>query len=154
MLKPDDPRFKAAQGIKKKSARLDKMFEICKKIKRCHDSEADDDDAFAEGTEKPSVCGCNSMQPLQYHWDRSTQDGGRMKVKFPANPDEGRPLPTDEVITSTECLRILQKLTDDDCRALGFDPEYGRPDWMILQKLPVSPPAVRPFPPAAPAYSL
>jgi RNA polymerase Rpb1, domain 1 len=35
-------------------------------------------------------------------------------------------------------------MTDEDCRALGFNPAYARPDWMVLTVMPVPPPPVRP----------
>ena len=52
--------------------------------------------------------------------------------------------PHPQEITPEKALEILKRISDDDCRALGFDPRYSRPDWMILQVLPVPPPPVRP----------
>jgi DNA-directed RNA polymerase II subunit RPB1 len=48
------------------------------------------------------------------------------------------------VLTAEEVLGILQKISDEDCSILGMDPEYARPEWMILTCLPVPPLAVRP----------
>jgi DNA-directed RNA polymerase II subunit RPB1 len=39
---------------------------------------------------------------------------------------------------------IFKRMTEDQCRILGFNPEFCRPDWMILRKFPVPPPPVRP----------
>lgn len=39
---------------------------------------------------------------------------------------------------------ILRKVSDEDCVAMGLDPGYVRPEWMILTVLPVPPPPVRP----------
>ena len=39
---------------------------------------------------------------------------------------------------------ILEKITDEDCRLLGFSELWCRPEWMICSALPVPPPAVRP----------
>ena len=48
-------------------------------------------------------------------------------------------------ITAEKAHEILKRISDDECRALGFDPASGRvPDWMILTVLPVPPPPVRP----------
>ena len=47
-------------------------------------------------------------------------------------------------ITPEKALEILKRIPDDDCRALGFDPRYSRPDSMVLTVLPVPPPPVRP----------
>ncbi|KAK8952184.1 DNA-directed RNA polymerase II subunit RPB1 [Platanthera zijinensis] len=40
-------------------------------------------------------------------------------------------------------LNVLKRISDDDCQLLGLNPKYARPDWMILQVLPIPPP-VRP----------
>ena len=47
-------------------------------------------------------------------------------------------------LSAKEAYNILSKLSDDDCRALGFDPEYARPDSMITNTIPVCPPCARP----------
>ena len=39
---------------------------------------------------------------------------------------------------------IFKRISDDDCKVLGFNPEYTRPDWMIITVLPVPPLPVRP----------
>lgn len=41
-------------------------------------------------------------------------------------------------------LSVLKRVSDEDCQLLGLDPKYARPDWMILQVLPIPPPPVRP----------
>ena len=38
----------------------------------------------------------------------------------------------------------LERIPDDDLRLLGIDPQAARPEWMILQVLPVPPVTVRP----------
>lgn len=43
-----------------------------------------------------------------------------------------------------QVLSVLKRISDDDCKLLGFNPQYARPDWMILQVLPIPPPPVRP----------
>ena len=41
-------------------------------------------------------------------------------------------------------LRAFQRMTAEDCRRLGFDPLYARPEWMICNVLAVPPLTVRP----------
>ena len=41
-------------------------------------------------------------------------------------------------------LRAFQRITDDDCALLGFNPKYSRPEWMICTVLAVPPLTVRP----------
>jgi len=48
------------------------------------------------------------------------------------------------VITAEKALQILKNISDEDCRLLGLDPEHARPDWFILQVMPIPPPPVRP----------
>ena len=47
-------------------------------------------------------------------------------------------------ITAEKAYEILKRISDEECRALGFDPKNARPDWMVLTVLPVPPPPVRP----------
>lgn len=41
-------------------------------------------------------------------------------------------------------LSVLKRISDEDCQLLGLNPKFARPDWMILQVLPIPPPPVRP----------
>ena len=43
-----------------------------------------------------------------------------------------------------QVLSVLKRISDEDCQLLGFNPKYARPDWMILEVLPIPPPPVRP----------
>jgi len=38
----------------------------------------------------------------------------------------------------------LEKVTDDDCELLGFNPQAARPEWMILTLFPIPPVTMRP----------
>jgi DNA-directed RNA polymerase II subunit RPB1 len=53
-----------------------------------------------------------------------------------------------QVITTMHLLKqvlnVLKRISDEDCLLLGLNPKYARPDWMILQVLPIPPPPVRP----------
>ncbi|MEM3407917.1 MAG: DNA-directed RNA polymerase subunit A' [Candidatus Micrarchaeia archaeon] len=50
----------------------------------------------------------------------------------------------DRLMLPTEVRDRLAKISDDDLRELGFDPEYSRPEWAVLTVLPVPPVNVRP----------
>jgi DNA-directed RNA polymerase II subunit RPB1 len=41
-------------------------------------------------------------------------------------------------------MELFKKITDEQCLLLGLNPEWARPDWMILSVLPVPPMPVRP----------
>lgn len=49
-----------------------------------------------------------------------------------------------EPMLPSEVREWLAALSDSDIRALGFDPIYSRPEWMVLTVLPVPPVNVRP----------
>lgn len=48
------------------------------------------------------------------------------------------------ILDTNECFRILHNITDEDCKILGLDPEFSRPEWMIINVIQVVPPCVRP----------
>ena len=41
-------------------------------------------------------------------------------------------------------LRAFQRITDEDCRVIGLNPEFARPEWMLCTVLAVPPLTVRP----------
>jgi len=47
-------------------------------------------------------------------------------------------------LTPSEVRSRLERIPDEDLKLLGFDPEYSRPEWMVLTVLPVPPICVRP----------
>jgi DNA-directed RNA polymerase II subunit RPB1 len=47
-------------------------------------------------------------------------------------------------LRAVEAHQILRDLSDEECILLGFNPQFCRPDWMIIQILPVPPLHVRP----------
>lgn len=57
--------------------------------------------------------------------------------------DRHCPAPAQE-LSAAKALEILKRISDEDCKALGFDCRYTRPDWMIISVLPMPPLAVRP----------
>lgn len=49
-----------------------------------------------------------------------------------------------QVLTSEMCLNIIKNISDSDCRLMGIDPTYSRPEYAIHTTYPVPPVAVRP----------
>jgi DNA-directed RNA polymerase II subunit RPB1 len=47
-------------------------------------------------------------------------------------------------LSPLDCYNRMKKITDEDCKILGFDPKYTRPEDMIISILPVPPIPVRP----------
>ncbi len=85
--------------------------------------------------------GCNFRQP-KFKIDEHNS----LKINVDFNIDENRFTDEENIreLRPEEVLIIFSKISDEDCRLLGFDPNYSRPDWMIIQNLAVCPPQVRP----------
>lgn len=49
-----------------------------------------------------------------------------------------------DLLCPLKVLSVLKRISDEDCQLLGLNPKYARPDWLILQVLPIPPPPVRP----------
>jgi len=47
-------------------------------------------------------------------------------------------------LTPSDVRDRCERIPDDDCRLMGINPKYARPEWMVLTVLPVPPVAVRP----------
>ena len=134
LIDHNDARFRNALMIKNPKSRGKQIYKICENIKKCvaRNEKGNDDEV-----EEAAYGGCGSLQP------KILKDGIGLSVEFEEavedHPDRKRRLYADEA------LKILKNVTDLDCEALGFDPARSRPDWMIIQVLPVSPPCVRPY---------
>lgn len=61
-----------------------------------------------------------------------------------ADIDMGTEVERRQEMTAEKVHEIFKRISDEDCIALGFNPKYARPDWMILTVFPVPPPPVRP----------
>jgi DNA-directed RNA polymerase II subunit RPB1 len=142
LAKPDDPRYKEALRINKPSERLNRMANICKgsttTVRRCHPPE-DPDRTFENPGDRP-ISGCGNAQPKRIQWD-GTIEGGQMIVEFHATEDQAAER---RKLKASEVLEIMRRLTDEQCRILGFNPLFCKPAWMVLTKFPVPPPPVRP----------
>lgn len=47
-------------------------------------------------------------------------------------------------LTAVDILERLEKIKDSDLQFFGLDPDYSRPEWMIMSLLPVPPITIRP----------
>ncbi len=65
----------------------------------------------------------------------------QMDIKFekPSNFFEN-----EKRLNPIEVRARLEKIPDEDIRALGINPDYARPEWMILTVLPIPPVTTRP----------
>jgi DNA-directed RNA polymerase II subunit RPB1 len=58
--------------------------------------------------------------------------------------DDEETVPEKSQIWPSQALQVFQHLTDETLETLGLNVNFARPEWMILQSLPVPPPPVRP----------
>jgi DNA-directed RNA polymerase II subunit RPB1 len=48
------------------------------------------------------------------------------------------------VLYPDDALKILERISNEDCELMGFKPALSRPEFMIIKNLAVAPPPVRP----------
>jgi DNA-directed RNA polymerase subunit A' len=68
------------------------------------------------------------------------------KVSFqkPTKFNEDIPESGSQPLTPSMVRERLERISNEDLELLGFDPDVARPEWMVLQVLPVPPVYVRP----------
>ena len=135
LLDHNDPRFRTALLMKNPKSRGKYIYKICENVKKCVSS--GDSKPSEEENDENNYGGCGGAQP------KILKDGIGLTIEFleasEDSPDRKRRIFADEA------LKILKGVSDLDCEALGYDPARSRPDWMIIQVLPVAPPSVRPY---------
>eukprot|EP01127_Copromyxa_protea_P014602 TRINITY_DN4101_c0_g1_i1.p1 TRINITY_DN4101_c0_g1~~TRINITY_DN4101_c0_g1_i1.p1 ORF type:complete len:1066 (+),score=189.66 TRINITY_DN4101_c0_g1_i1:92-3289(+) len=137
-LKTDlnNERFESAMKLPPEE-RLEEVYSLCKDIKICD-----------EGTEPPKSDepptrnwiphgGCGQEQP------KISRDGLSMRIQFQSKPGEGM-VDTGGDLSPSKVYDIFKQVSAQDCISLGLDPNFARPDWMIITVLAVPPPPVRP----------
>jgi len=127
-------QYRNALMIKSSRERINAIMALCTKVTSCGTGTLDD------GEDNGEDCGCGNVQPKYRSGpgvtilleisekDRSVESGEDRKRK----------------LSAAEAYKILRRITDQDCKVLGFNPNHARPDWLITTVMPVSPPHVRP----------
>jgi len=132
LVDPADPRLKdiihKLHGQSRK--RLTYVYDLCKNRKICDSG----DDKNSEETIKVSK-GCGRPQP------QVRRKGLELTAKW---KDADAAQEKEQNIQAEHVLEIFKRISDEDCRILGMDPAYARPDWMIITVMPVPPLCVRP----------
>jgi DNA-directed RNA polymerase II subunit RPB1 len=89
----------------------------------------------ADAEVKAKKIGCGSNLP-QY-----TRKGMTIIVNLVDAADERKIVFN---LSAQKAYDILRRVSDEDVRKLGLDPEWARPEWFLVSVLPVPPPHVRP----------
>jgi DNA-directed RNA polymerase subunit A' len=92
---------------------------------------------------------CQMMQtnvkfakPTTFYESESADDAEEVEVEADASSVEGEE--ASSRLTANMIREWFERVPDDDLRLLDFEPEVARPEWMVLQVLPVPPVDVRP----------
>ncbi|KDP43701.1 hypothetical protein JCGZ_22328 [Jatropha curcas] len=111
---------------------------------KCETCNANMAECPGQDTEEPvkkSRGGCGAQQP------KLSIEGMEMIAEYKSqrkkNDDQEHlpePVERKQTLTAERVLSVLKRISDEDCQLLGFNPKYARPDWMILQVLPIPPP--------------
>lgn len=125
LLPKDDPRYRLGLLRAKPEARLRYFTALCAS-KRVDE---------ATGAPQPSY----------------RLEGVKIVLEFPKPKNADDPIASQipeserrQELSAARCYDILRRIPDADARALGFDPRFTRPDWLLITVLPVPPPPVRP----------
>ena len=117
---------KKAMGTRNLQKRWELMTKVCNntRIKRCGDDGGN---------------GCGARKP-----SRNVKEGAlKILAEWKDDKDKEKEVIREE-FTPERVLKIFQRITDQDMEALGFNPQFNKPEYMICTVVPVPPPAVRP----------
>jgi DNA-directed RNA polymerase II subunit RPB1 len=119
--------------------RLAHIYDLCKAKNICEGGDQMDkvgEEKKSESTEEKGHSGCGRYQPkikrmvLELHceWKHVNEDSQERKMQ----------------LTAERVYEIFKRISDDDSLAMGMNPQYARPDWMVVTVFPVPPLSVRP----------
>ena len=106
------------------SARWDYVSGLASGVKRCGEATMD-----GCGCKQPDIK-LEGMATILAIWENMDTEKEDKTITMKLTP---------EII-----LKIFKRISDDDVTFMGFHPLWSRPNWMVLEVLPVPPPAVRP----------
>jgi DNA-directed RNA polymerase II subunit RPB1 len=122
---PDDFKFQKACKLQHRKKRLDALHELLRSKKKCDH--------------------CQGLQPkftkvsLHIEADFPDEGGGSGGGKGTGASGDSKQFLSGEVV-----VKIFRQIREEDIVLLGLDPEHSRPDWLLVQVLPVPPLHVRP----------
>uniref|UniRef100_A0AC35F5M8 DNA-directed RNA polymerase subunit n=1 Tax=Panagrolaimus sp. PS1159 TaxID=55785 RepID=A0AC35F5M8_9BILA len=138
LIDKDSPKVKdvlsKTRGNYKK--RLTMIYDLCKS-KSCCEGDDGPEDGEEMLEDRINKGGCGRYQPTY------RRTGIDINAEWKKNVNED----TQErkiVVTAEKVLEVFKAISDAECRILGLDPQFARPDWMICTVMPVPTLAVRP----------
>ena len=88
--------------------------------------------------------GCGAIQPIKIIKDskglcKIYAEWSESVAGEDIDPESRR-----QLLDAPSLLKLFKRISDNDCVAMGFNPQWCRPEWLICTILSVPPPAVRP----------
>jgi len=127
LISPSDPEMKRIVASKNGVNRFLAVAQATNKIRYCGERNED---------------GCNAPVPQVIKKD--PQNFALIQVKYTGPNEEGEKSEYKQLWDAGDVLKILKRVSDVECEAMGFSRKFCRPDWLICSVLPVAPPTVRP----------
>ena len=132
-----------ALATRNRKTRFDMIWRLSKPKLICEaDPPLDDQDDIANQKTQhaPRHGGCGNIQP------EIRKEQLRLWAQYKARKgeDDEDISPDKKRISAEHALRIMRILSDETLEKLGMNLDFARPEWMILEALPVPPPPVRP----------
>ena len=118
-------------------------YKLCAGKRDCSFGGGNDEDLMEDDTAQG---GCSARQPdIKLNALRFTATF-KQRSKRDDSEDEDEELGTmeEQELSAERVLQILKGISDEDAFALGMDPKWVRPEWLVLTVMPVPPPPVRP----------
>lgn len=116
-MMPDEFKFQKCTQIKSRKRRLDAFHELLRAKKKCDH--------------------CQGLQPKYSKTDL------HLTADF---PDDGGVTTGDlkQSLSGETVVKVFRLMRDEDIQLVGLDVQHARPDWLLVQVLPVPPLHVRP----------
>eukprot|EP00536_Pseudo-nitzschia_multiseries_P015005 jgi/Psemu1/262607/estExt_Genewise1Plus.C_8030002 len=117
----DDHKMQVASKIKKRGKRLNAFHDLLRNVKKCEH--------------------CQGSQP------KLTKVGLHLEAEYLDDDGSGGAVAggdTKQFLSGAQAVKVFQTMKEEDMKILGLDTTYARPDWLLVQVLPVPPLHVRP----------
>ena len=144
LLIDDYDKYIEITKIRNPKDRQLKVYNLCKNKNKCKDrvKNVSNGKKYNPQTDPYAKKGCNHDQPI---FKRENLKILMDKSGKKEDDQEEENIQEDiRDISPEEVLHIFSQISDLDRQLLGFDLNYSRPEWMIIQNLVVCPPQVRP----------
>ncbi|KAL0206865.1 hypothetical protein P9112_012576 [Eukaryota sp. TZLM1-RC] len=137
-ISPDDPKLAAIKLKTRPRVRLTELSKLCAKAAQCTGGAAG---KKAVGVEDEGIKGCGCVLPSVKV--ETTETFVKKSLKFEYKDKQTQNV-REEELPAKRVREILAKISDEDSKLLGLDPQYVRPEWLVLTVFPVPPPSSRP----------